>query len=257
MQLSLVNKYPFLDIQAFEQEGGVVLSLLRLDLLEEYGESPDHQRRADCFLTEQERQKFFSFNLLKRRHEWLGGRLAAKQAALKMLGAAPDGWLEIEIVNDAQGKPFLAKAGQALACPHISISHSHGLAVAVAAMHPCGIDVQRIVPGILKIRDRFADQAELALLSSATCTQGLGEMAQLTLLWAAKEAVRKMITAEPLLWFTELQVAGVKNLPGDNLLLQLDIRSGRELHGLGDGLRFEVRARIDEEYVLAFSVFTR
>lgn len=256
MQLSPVTEHPFLEVQALDFPEGAVLSLVRLDFLDEYVGAPDPQGPANPFLTEQERQKFAAFRLLKRRREWLGGRLAAKHAALTMMAQAPDAWQKVQISNDPQGKPFLEALGHpARACPHISISHSHGLAVAMAAAHPCGIDVQRLVPTILNIRERFADQGELEVLASAPGPQGLSETARLTLLWAAKEAVRKMIPLEPLLWFNELRVVGVASIPTGNVLLTLDATSGRHLHGQGHGIQVEVWAHVEEEYVFALGCF--
>lgn len=93
------------------------------------------------------------------------------------------------------------------------------------------------------------------MLASMTCTQGLSETVRLTLLWAAKEAVRKMIPLEPLFWFNELRVAGVESIQAENVLLKLDVTTERHLHSQGDGFRVEVWAHIEEEYVFALGCF--
>ena len=70
------------------------------------------------------------------------GRFAAKEALAKALGVgigAAIGWLDMEIVNDEQGKPSVAwhidvKERFGIAATHISISHSHSAAMAYAVL---------------------------------------------------------------------------------------------------------------------------
>lgn len=68
------------------------------------------------------------------------GRFAAKEAVVKALGTGfteAVSWVDIEVVNDAKGKPTVllsAKANHIFNQPllHISISHCHTYATAVA-----------------------------------------------------------------------------------------------------------------------------
>lgn len=70
----------------------------------------------------------------------LAGRFAAKEAVAKALGTGFSqklSWLDIEIRNDAKGKPtaYLSTIAQELfgdLTLHISISHTHHYATAVA-----------------------------------------------------------------------------------------------------------------------------
>lgn len=72
----------------------------------------------------------------------LAGRFAAKEALSKALGVgigAAIGWLDMEIVNDEQGKPSViwhvdVKERFGVAITHISISHSHSAAMAYAIL---------------------------------------------------------------------------------------------------------------------------
>lgn len=77
----------------------------------------------------------------KRRHEFLAGRFAAKEAVLKALGSGWSGgirWTDVEVVNERSGRPVVRLEGEAarIAAQQgvtewvISISHTAGLAMA-------------------------------------------------------------------------------------------------------------------------------
>lgn len=87
--------------------------------------------------------------------ERLAARFAAKEAAIKALGA-PDGlkWKDMEVVSDSEGAPSLALHGKAaerasamgVSRTWISLSHAGGTAVAVVVLEGAapqgGIDVE-------------------------------------------------------------------------------------------------------------------
>lgn len=138
-----------------------------------------------------------------RRAEWLAGRVAAKDAARQWaeeklgLMLAPE---EIEIDTDESGRPFARCTAWETsgAGPYISISHSHGNIVAIAADTPVGIDVETLSAG----RDEswllgvFGEQ-ELALVARQ-------DMPTLLALWCAKESAAKSagmgLRADPRAW---------------------------------------------------------
>jgi holo-[acyl-carrier protein] synthase len=67
-------------------------------------------------------------------YQHLAGRFAAKEAVFKALGDAGLNWKDVEVLNDAQGKPncaLLNKKGEKVKV-HISISHVKNYAVANA-----------------------------------------------------------------------------------------------------------------------------
>lgn len=101
------------------------------------------QRHGERFLNKLFTPKEQAYCLSKKgypeRH--LAGRFAAKEALSKALGTGfgPISWLDLEILNDASGKPFV------IASPHLqaafnhpqfllSISHCHEYATAVAIL---------------------------------------------------------------------------------------------------------------------------
>ncbi len=108
-----------------------------------------------------------------RRLEWL----AARQLVHCMSGRVVRG----PFLKDEYGKPHLAHSPY-----HISISHSHGLAAAIAAPRPVGIDVQRLTPKLRRMAARFMREEELKAIE--------GEQASLLsihIYWGAKEALYK------------------------------------------------------------------
>lgn len=170
-----------------------------------------------------EQDRFASFSFPKRQLEWLGGRLAAKHAALSLLareaGHLP-GYRELVVEPDPAGRPHLTRQGGTNATlPAISISHSHGYAGALAVHGPsCGLDLQQVTPRVLTVQDRFASREEVVILRAAPSLAGLGEAALLTLLWSAKESLRKAMACEPLLGFTELTLAHLEVQRGSGLV---------------------------------------
>ena len=244
MTRAFVTEYPLPALR--ESAGREMVSLARLDLLEEYLEGAAEQGLVHRFLTGREYGKFASLRLKKRRHEWLGGRLSAKYAALKMMNRRSDAWQDVQIFNDASGKPWVEMTGNPPPGLQVSISHSHELAVAIAAFHPCGIDVQRIVSTVLKVQGHFADPTEVEVLQAEGGLEGISEAARLTLLWSVKEVVRKMVALEKLLWFTELKVVKASRIQAGELWYTLEVRSMRAWDN-----RFVVWARVMDDYVLA------
>lgn len=107
-----------------------------------------------------------------RRREFLAARILLHQ----MSGRAERG----ELFKDAAGKPHLRSSTH-----HVSISHTVNYAAAIAHPNPCGIDVQRIVPQIRRLAEKFIGPGEQAQLTNEF------ELVQLHLIWSAKEAMYK------------------------------------------------------------------
>lgn len=86
------------------------------------------------------------------------------------------GFKEINYLNN--GKPVLEGG-------YISISHSgNWIALQVASKVEVGLDIEKIAPRILKIRDRFLSESEWKII----CEQ---EIRKMVICWSAKEAVFK------------------------------------------------------------------
>lgn len=156
------------------------------------------------WLAAEEQRRFAGFALEKRRRQWLGGRLAAKLAAAHFWGGQEREWRKIAVVAAPGGAPCLV-APDCPPRPWLSISHSGDCAAAMAADLPCGLDVQQVVPRILAVRKRFVLAGEEDVLWSGL-PAATGEGPALTMLWAGKEAVRKMAWPPPLPFFSEISL---------------------------------------------------
>lgn len=189
---------------------------------------------ADCqpdvvrhYLSAAELEQWSGFHLEKRRAEWLGGRIAAKWAATELLNEAEMDWPSLVIQSEEDGRPYLA-AGFRPVVPFISISHSGHLAAALAANLPCGLDIQQLSEKIHTVKKRFATPEEEAILTAAL-PQSVTETERLTLLWAAKEAMRKMVRISPLLGLLEIRLlAGHGGCGTPQEPMRLIFTSGRE-----------------------------
>lgn len=185
---------------------------------------------AGQYLHADELHPWSGFRREKRRVEWLGGRLAAKWAAAGFLKRSAADWRNLVIRTEKDGRPYLATKGKAVT-PCISISHSGPLAAALAANFPCGLDIQQPRAKIHTVKELFAFPEEETLLH-AILPNSFTQTEELSLLWAAKEAVRKMVRIAPLLGFQEIRFAagqGGQGAPDSPLMLTCS--SGRRQEG--------------------------
>ena len=116
---------------------------------------------------------------------WLLGRLAGKAAAAEFWGIAPK---QAEIVRHPDGWPKLNLPGGRTGC--LSISHSAGAALAVAANWPdrCGVDLERLDRPIVDKAWLWAFASEERELAENAPP---GEIPPRLALWCAKEAAAK------------------------------------------------------------------
>ncbi len=185
----------------------------------------NNQEKALCreWLQQKEEKKLQTLHYDKRHIEWLGGRICAKQAARHYLlagggqgnlgnmpGRAALHASNILVMSGASGRPFLAHSGlpEDPPLPHISISHSRRYGVAVAASSHCGIDIQAGSDSLIRVKDRFCSREEEAILGQDL--KELQESDHLTLLWAAKEAVKKGAFLERMPGFLDLALTSIE-----------------------------------------------
>ena len=168
------------------------------------------------YLDQTEQERLTAYTFAKRHIEWLGGRIAVKKAAMELLGSTsqpPTHYKDLRIETAVTGRPYLkSRTDEGVASlPGISISHSGNFAGGLAVTaQPCGLDLQRITPKILKFRERMAPNDNLDLICDKLDSDD--EATALTLLWSAKEAFRKAIACHPLVGFTEITL---QSLTGD------------------------------------------
>ncbi len=125
---------------------------------------------------------------MKRRRDWLMGRIAAKEA-IKAWVLQQNGITllpaDIEILAEAEGRPFARILSHPdVPVPMISIAHSSGAAVAAAALGPVGADFEYLtsVDAALLAEGGFSSEERAAMGSSAE---------DLLSGWCAKEAAAK------------------------------------------------------------------
>lgn len=196
------------------QERQQTLSLVDLDQIEQALQW-DEARLLQQVLSAAEQCYFQRFKYIKRKKEWLGGRIAAKAAILTFLHAADQDLRGITILPNKHGRPIaenLPSLCSSRSGPTISLSHSDGFAVALAREgSSCGIDLQEISTKLVGLTAHFSTDAELQLLTQQA---GSDEDTRLTMLWAAKEALKKDLLHDQSVIFsaTELQkIAGVND----------------------------------------------
>ena len=186
----------------------VPVAAVRVDLAALEAAGAGEAVAAGRYLTPAEQETWACFRLPRRRLEWLGGRIAAKYAAMAVVGAdrGHPRWQGWQVGALDGGRPVLVAGATPLA--EISISHSHGMAVALAATRPCGIDIELPREAVLRVRSRFCSAPEEERLAATLA--GVDAEMRLTLLWAAKEAVRKALVLTPLASFLEVELLEVQ-----------------------------------------------
>ncbi len=144
---------------------------------------------AEEFLSKSEKEQLSGFQFAAKKESYLLGRLAAKRALGGLL-AEPD-LRQIEIRSGIYGQPLVhhPRAG----CAEVTVSHSHGLAVALAfpSEVPMGIDLETVsaISARTIIGELEASPPELAWLVSA----GVDEATACGVLWTAREALGKAL----------------------------------------------------------------
>jgi phosphopantetheinyl transferase (holo-ACP synthase) len=198
----------------------LAIAAVDLAVLKSGGDS-EIKKLSEFYLNLFEREKFNSFKLSKRKIEWLGGRIAAKEAILSFLpgDTARPAWHNIQISADAAGRPFgKLTDSETVPMPDISITHSGSIAAALAATSFCGIDLQKIGTAVAKVKSRFATPMEQHILLEAN--PDISETISLAMLWSAKESVRKAFPCQPLPGFLELKLEKFAS-GADNFIGQL------------------------------------
>ncbi len=165
------------------------------------------------WLSSSELAKLNSFKMQKRKNEWLTGRLCAKIAAddfIALQNRKARDKNQIIIQNAPSGRPYitLPQAHQLKDGWDLSISHSGRYAVAVTADADCGIDIQERRQTLFRVKERFCLDREETLLQSQI--SGEDELAPLTLLWAAKESIRKAYSKHFIPEFLQIQLNTIK-----------------------------------------------
>ena len=177
---------------------------------------------AQDVLHPEELLRYQGFSLPKRRREFLAGRVCAKLALAELLPEQALAPRQLSIASDPSGRPL--PPGEETGLPpglHLSITHGGEFAGAIAANHPCGIDLQPLGDNLLRVRERYCLPQDDSLL--AQTLSHLGERERLALLWTAKEAVKKALSHRRMYGFLELRLQTLRPLPDGCFLLGLAV----------------------------------
>ncbi|XCN73823.1 MAG: 4'-phosphopantetheinyl transferase superfamily protein [Candidatus Electrothrix aestuarii] len=195
----------------YHQDEQQWLSLVDLQLVEQALLS-DEARLLQHILSPAEYTYFQRFKYMKRKKEWLGGRIAAKAAFFASTQETAQDPRSISILPNKHGRPIAegvpSSSGKDLL---LSLSHSDTFAVAlVRSGKTCGVDLQEISTKLAGLTSHFATDTELQRLAEQV---DYDEDTRLTMLWTVKEALKKALLHDQSAIFseTELQEAARLN----------------------------------------------
>jgi phosphopantetheinyl transferase len=180
--------------------------------IEELARNLQLERKANChedIFSPSELLTLHSYKMEKRRREWFAGRLCAKTAAADFVSLQGGNHLQLNqivIDNMPSGRPYIIWPDLRLSQDKydLSISHSGRYAVAIATDAACGVDIQEPRQTLVRVKGRFCLEEEETLLNDVMTEQD--EIPALTLLWAAKEAVRKAYSLQFIPEFLHLKL---------------------------------------------------
>lgn len=223
------------------------MSLVSLDDIEKKLADPQFADKLISHLSSREKKLFSGFTFAKRRKEWLGGRLAAKYAVVSHINQrrSIDLLADFSVLPRENGSPKIhTSLISEDKLPSLSLSHSEQFAVAlVAEAKSCGIDIQKVSNRIQRVSDRFSSKKELMLLQDSI--PQLSKNERLTLLWSAKEALKKsMLQDQPVIF----QGVVLQSLEFDQFFtLHL------QFPGVADKAA-KVTVSLIEDYMLAYTI---
>ena len=203
--------------------------LLKLMPATQDGESCVKTTPPYAFLCQNERDRLKKYTLAKRQSEYLTGRICAKISTMSYLqscGQHCAAMEQIEIINAESGYPFVKINPESLApIPKISLSHSKEYALALAAQYRCGVDIQRQEKTLKKLQEKYCTDGEFSVLLK-TLSKG-NVLPGLTLLWSAKEAIQKSLSADVMPYFSEIRLQQCKKIEKNNVVLTFSLLTDR------------------------------
>lgn len=149
-------------------------------------------------LTEQEKERYFSFTHIKRKMEFVATRFLRH----RLFGFTHIHYNEV-------GAPYIENEG------YISISHAKGVVgIAFSKEFTVGLDLEKIDTRMVKLSPKFLSKLESETLDTSSPVE-------MTKVWSGKEALYKIAGRKGIIFSTELHLSPL----GENLW------SGRIYHG--------------------------
>lgn len=264
MDIQLENLFPVTlkkdAIEIFGEEAiyPVLLLLLEAPLKDQGSKTTGPQFYTLLHTNETDLYNGYSF--VKRRSEYLTGRICAKlaiqgylsdlnrtQTALKAAELRA-----IEIANSKTGRPSpLFHDGSGTVDLDISISHSGDYGLALVTRQKCGIDIQLQQESLLRVREKYCSENEYRLLESRLDT--INPLHRLGLLWASKEAAKKALSVRRMPGFNELTLIRMKENQKDSFTFSFRLEDNRQT---GMPNTVTVVAGLFEKYSLAICLLS-
>lgn len=188
-----------------------VLCLIDLHVIKQLLEE-DEPKILQRILSPAEHQYFQRFKYMKRKKEWLGGRIAAKAALFAFLQQPDQDLRSITILPNKHGRPIIEHlpASPSRQAPTLSLTHSDGYALALVRSDvTCGLDLQEISTKLAGLTTHFATETELQLLADQL---RYDEDTRLTMLWTVKEALKKAVLHDQSVIFSETELQETSQL---------------------------------------------
>ena len=157
-------------------------------------EEPEYfSSKLDLFEEEKEELLLLSN---RKKIEWLSSRFLLHSMSGRSLRG--------RIIKDRYGKPFIDNSDH-----HISISHSRDLAAVIASKRVVGIDIQYIVPKILRIGERFISQKEISTIPKGE------EILYHHIFWGGKECLFKAYGKGNVDFRKDLEIKDIEKKEGE------------------------------------------
>jgi phosphopantetheinyl transferase len=146
------------------------------------------------FLGEQENAVYQKFKFPKRKRDWLGARIVAKD----LIRASDDRWKQtkvqsIELLNEGSGAPYLDIQGSRGYSGRVSLSHSNGYVLCAYSPEDIrfGVDLELIEPRSNAFSEDFFTTIELEQIAK----MGIAEQRlYITVIWSGKESALKALS---------------------------------------------------------------
>lgn len=123
----------------------------------------------------------------RKKREWLSSRYLLHVLSEREIRGA--------CMKDSYGKPYLKDAHF-----HISISHSDDYTAVIGSPYSCGIDIQKWVPKIDRLAQRFISAKEWAYIPK------IDALSYYHVLWGAKEALYKSYGKKALDFRSDMEI---------------------------------------------------
>ncbi|MBA2665313.1 MAG: SDR family NAD(P)-dependent oxidoreductase [Bradymonadaceae bacterium] len=222
-KVELIGHRTLLEAERFAPFKAPMAGMLRLSEPEARLLLSDRGLSFDDIVVNEERVAYDRLQNARRRGEWLAARVAAKEVVRRYLRdfcARNVPLACITIAKTEQGAPFVrldgefAALGAQLVLPHMSITHSAGIAIAALSFPGrggrIGVDLEKIERRDASFINEYFSAAELALVLGIQDGRAADQNVLVTALWTLKEATTKALGLGMHLRPDEIDVAAIE-----------------------------------------------